>query len=313
MVLPATHETSHGIDVDAPADEVYRLIADVGSWPSLFPPTIHVEHVEREPLSERIRIWATANGEVKSWVSRRAFDPAARRIDFRQEVSAAPVAAMGGAWIVEPVSPTASRVTLLHDFRAVGDDPANVDWIERAIDRNSHSELAALKANVETAAAGELGFSFSDSVTVDGSVKDAYEFIHDAGAWTERLPHVARVELTSPSVDVQTLEMDTRAKDGSTHTTKSIRVCFPGERIVYKQITLPALMTLHTGYWLFENGGAQARVTSQHTVVINPANIAKVLGPQAGIADARDYVRGALSANSMATLGLAKAFAESRR
>lgn len=312
-MIQTTHEMSHDIDVDAPAEEVYRLIADVGSWPSLFPPTIHVDHVERQPRTERIRIWATANGEVKSWVSRRVLDPEARRIEFRQEVSAAPVAAMGGTWIVEPTSRAASRVTLLHNFRAVDDDPASVEWIERAIDRNSRSELGALKANVETAAAGELGFSFSDSVTVDGSVKDAYEFIHDAGAWIERLPHVVRVELTSPSTGVQTLEMDTRAKDGSTHTTKSIRVCFPHERIVYKQITLPALMSLHTGYWLFESQGSDTTVTSQHTVVINPANIAKILGADAGIADARDYVQAALSANSMATLRLAKAFAESRR
>lgn len=312
-MIPSTHEMSHDIDVNAPADHVYRLIADVGSWPSLFPPTIHVDHVERQPRAERIRIWATANGEVKTWVSRRELDPDARRIRFRQEVSAPPVAAMGGTWIVEPASGNASRVTLLHHFRAIDDDPVSVDWIERAIDRNSRSELAALKANVETAAAGELAFSFSDSVTVDGSVKDAYEFIHDAGAWIERLPHVARVELTNPSDGVQTLEMDTRAKDGSTHTTKSIRICFPHERIVYKQVTLPALMTLHTGYWQFDSQGPEAKVTSQHTVVINPANITKILGPQAGVADARVYVQTALSTNSMATLELAKAFAESRR
>jgi aromatase len=304
---------SHGIDIDAPADEVYRLIADIGSWPSLFPPTIHVDHLERDSSSERIRIWATANGEVKSWVSRRVFDPDARRIGFSQEVSTPPVAAMGGTWIVEPSSRTATRVTLLHHFRAIDDDPEHTAWIERAVDRNSQSELAALKANVETAAMGELGFSFSDSVTMDGNVESAYEFIHDADAWTQRLPHVVRVEFTSPSSGVQTLEMDTRAKDGSTHTTKSIRVCFPHKRIVYKQITLPALMNLHTGYWLFDGQGPQVTVTSQHTVVINPANIAKVLGTQAGIADARAYVQAALSANSVATLGLAKTFVESRR
>ena len=55
----------------------------------------------------------------------------------------------------------------------------------------------------------------------------------------ERLPHVARVVLTEDTPGLQFLEMDTRTKDGSTHTTKSVRVCFPDTRIAYKQITLP--------------------------------------------------------------------------
>jgi aromatase len=101
----------------------------------------------------------------------------------------------------------------------------------------------------------------------------------------------------------------------STHTTKSVRVCFPPNRIVYKQITLPALMNLHTGYWELLEAPASGIVTatSQHTVVINPENIGRVLGPDAGVAQARDFIRNALSANSLATLGHAKDYAEARR
>jgi aromatase len=111
--------------------------------------------------------------------------------------------------------------------------------------------------------------------------------------------------------------MDTRTKDGATHTTKSVRVCFPHHKIVYKQITLPALMTLHTGYWLVTEKpvgeGAELELTSQHTVVINEANIGRILGADAGVAQARTFVHNALSANSTATLGYAKEYAESRR
>ena len=74
------------------------------------------------------------------------------------------------------------------------------------------------------------------------------------------------------------LEMDTLTKDGSLHTTKSVRICSPHEQIVYKQIMLPALMTLHTGYWQLAEDGDGTTATSQHTVIINTANIAAVLG-----------------------------------
>lgn len=312
-----TRQVEHEITVDAPAPAVYRLIAEVENWPRIFPPTIHVERGEPgEPGEgeERIRIWATANGEAKNWTSRRTLDPENLRITFRQEVSAPPVAAMGGTWIIEPLSEAAARIRLLHDYRAVDDDPRDLAWIDAAVDRNSRSELAALKTNLELAhAAAEITFSFEDTVRIDGSAKDAYDFVNEAGLWAERLPHVASVRFTEDTPGVQTLEMDTRAKDGSTHTTKSHRVAFPHQKIAYKQVTLPALMTLHTGYWTFTENEGGAAASSQHTVVLNTANIARVLGPDATVADAREYVMGALSANSRATLGHAKDHAEKKR
>ncbi|MEO3973716.1 aromatase/cyclase [Streptomyces sp. CAU 1734] len=308
-----TKEVEHEITVAAPAREVYRLIAEVENWPLIFPPTVYVDHVERGTNEERIRIWATANETVKNWTSRRTLDPEALRITFRQEVSAPPVAAMGGTWIIEPVSERESRIRLLHDYRAIDDDPEGLRWIDEAVDRNSRSELAALKANVELAAANEeVTFSFEDTVEIDGSAKDVYDFINEADKWEERLPHVAVVRLDEVSPGLQSLEMDTRAKDGSTHTTKSYRVTFPDRKIAYKQVTLPALMTLHTGRWTFTENGARVTATSQHTVVLNTANITRVLGADATVAQAREYVRTALSTNSSATLAHAKKFAESR-
>ncbi|MFJ6984675.1 MULTISPECIES: aromatase/cyclase [unclassified Streptomyces] len=314
MSQEGLREVEHDITIDAPAAAVYRLIAEVEHWPRIFPPTIHVDHVERGDREERIRIWATANGEAKNWTSRRTLDPEALRITFRQEVSTPPVAAMGGTWIIEPLSETSSRVRLLHDYRAVDDDPAGLKWIDEAVDRNSRSELAALKSNVELAHASEdLTFSFEDTVRIEGSAKDAYDFINEAGLWVERLPHVASVRFTEDTPGLQVLEMDTRAKDGSTHTTKSYRVAFPHQRIAYKQVTLPALMTLHTGIWTFTETDGGVDATSQHTVVLNTANIARILGDEATVADARAYVHSALSTNSRATLGHAKDHAERRR
>jgi aromatase len=312
MGTAQSRQVEHEINVRAPAAAVYGLIAEVGNWPRIFPPTIYVDYLERGARDERIQIWATANGTVKTWVSRRQLDPDALRIEFRQEVSAPPVARMGGTWVIEPLSDSASRVRLLHDYRAVDDDPAGLDWIDQAVDTNSRSELAALKINVESAHNNsELLLSFEDTVRIDAPARDVYDFLDQAQLWTERVPHVAAVTLTEDVPGLQVLEMDTRTKDGATHTTKSVRVCFPHSRIVYKQTVVPALMTLHTGYWLLAEDGAGTTATAQHTVLINPARITEILGAGAGLDQARDYLRTALSGNSRATLGYAKDYAES--
>ncbi|MEU8763229.1 aromatase/cyclase [Streptomyces sp. NPDC048659] len=310
MALPVTHHTEHAITVAAAARRVFGLIVDVGRWPETFPPTVHVEHVERGDTEERIRIWATANGQVKTWTSRRLLDRERLSVRFRQEVSQPPVAAMGGEWIVEPLSATESRVRLLHDFRAVDDDPEKTEWIRRAIDHNSAAELAALRTAAEQAEnRAELVLTFEDTVEFTGDPKAAYAFVDEAGRWPERLPHVARAALAEETPGVQTLEMETRTADGSSHTTSSVRICFPHERIVYKQLVTPALMTAHTGAWLF----AEGRITSVHTVVLDEDAVTAVLGPDATVADARRFVRGALGRNSGTTMEHAVAHVRRQR
>ncbi|MFF4159683.1 SRPBCC family protein [Streptomyces sp. NPDC001678] len=326
MNRPDVHETEHTITVAAPAGTVFALVESVDDWPHVFPPTLHVECLERAGAEERIRIWATANDQVKNWTSRRTVDREGLRIRFRQEVSRHPVASMGGEWIVEPLPDGHTRVRLTHDFRAVDDLPENVAWISRAVDRNSGAELAALKAAAERTAAeradggrtgdGRTGdgaaFTFEDTVRVDAPAGDVHAFLLEAQLWQDRLPHVARVVLKEDTPDVQLLEMDTRTADGSTHTTSSIRICLPGRRIVYKQLRTPALMAAHTGCWTVTEDPAGSVVTSRHTVVIDPGAIASVLGGTATPEDARAFVRRALGHNSTTTMRHAKEYAEGR-
>ena len=306
--------TVHTITVQASAADVYELISDVTNWPQLFPPTVHAVRVDGTGTQERIRIWARANEGAKTWTSRRSLYPQTRSITFEQEIPAWPVASMGGSWGIIELGEGRCEIRLTHSYQAVDDLPEHLEWIDRAVERNSTTELAALKQNVELVTAGqERGLlSFADTVHVAGDPQDVYDFLNAADLWPERLPHVARARLTETTPGLQELEMDTRTKDGATHTTVSIRVCVPNERIVYKQITLPALMTLHTGAWdITPVAGGGVSVTSHHDVLINEANIGAVLGPQATVADARRYVQQALSANSKATLLLAKQHAES--
>ncbi|MFC9087295.1 aromatase/cyclase [Nocardiopsis dassonvillei] len=304
----------HGITVSAPADTVYRLIEEIENWPWLFPPTVHIDVIEREGSEERIRLWAVANGEPKTWTSRRRLDSAARRVEFRQEVSQPPVGAMGGTWIVEPVGDASCRVRLLHHFRAVDDDPEKLAWIVTAVETNSTAELAALKVGAEMEAThdGRL-LTFDDTVRIAGAAKDVYDFLNEARRWEERLPHVARVSLREDTPGLQLLEMDTRTRDGSTHTTRSVRVCTPHSRIVYKQIVLPPLMTVHTGSWTLRETEHGVDATSRHTVVVNPESVPRILGEHAGLAQARAFLQDALSTNSLATLGRAKEYAEGYR
>lgn len=314
----ATHVTEHVITVGATPETVYGLVADVSAWPQVFGPTVHAEVAEAatDPLTggeELIRIWATANDQVRTWTSRRELDPVARTIRFRQVVSAKPVESMGGEWRIEALEGGDTRVVLLHDYRAENDDAEAVKLIEQAVDRNSRAELAALKNAAELGEdRDELHFTFHDSLTINGSAQDVYDFLDRADLWPERLPHVARLDLIEDEPGIQSMDMDTRSPDGSTHNTTSIRVTFPERKsIVYKQLRVPVAMSGHTGRWEIEpQGDGTVLATSWHTVTLDPEGVSSALGPQATLAEARALVRKALGTNSSTTLRHAKEFAE---
>ncbi|GHE43027.1 aromatase/cyclase [Streptomyces vinaceus] len=315
MAAERVHRTVHETEVAAPAGVVYGLIADPVQWPLYFPPNVYVERLEFDGVHERLRMWATANGRVKSWTSRRVLDAAARRIEFRQEVPAAPLAAMTGTWIVEPLGAERSRLVLLHDFSVAGDRAEDVEWVERATDTNSRAELGNLaRLGERWGRLDDLVMSFEDTVRVDAPPELVYAFLERAERWPELLPHVSRLELAEPEElpGVQVMAMDTLTADGSAHTTESVRVCFPAAgRIVYKQTRTPALMSAHTGAWTVTGGAYGSTVTSRHGVVLREEAVAGVLGASADLAAARRYVREALGRNSTATMTYAKQYAES--
>lgn len=313
MSAERVHRTTHEVTVAAPAGVVYGLISDAVRWPLFFPPNVHVEQLEFDGERERLRMWATANGQIKSWTSRRVLDPAERRVEFRQELPARPVQSMGGTWIVEPLGADRSRLTLLHDFTVAGDDADDAAWVERATDTNSRAELANLARLAERwDRLDDLVLSFEDSVRVNGPAELVYDFLYRVADWPELVPHVSRLDVVEDEPGVQVMSMDTVTADGSAHTTESVRVCFPqAGRIVYKQTATPLLMSAHTGEWSVVPDETGVTVTSQHSVVLREENIERVLGEGADVAAARRYVREALGRNSTATMTLAKKHAES--
>jgi len=304
----------HSIAVSAPPSAAFHVIVDAISWPLVFLPTVHLERDDLGVGKERIHVWALTNDEVKAWTSIRDVDSDRLAVKFGQEKSTAPIGAMSGEWIVEEQPDGGSLVRLLHDFRAIDDDPASVQWIADAVDRNSHSELATLKAVAEQADVRDsLSVQWDDTVPLSGDAADAYEFVWNAREWPARLPHVDQMRLEEPEPNVQFMEMDTKTKDGSAHTTKSIRVGFPGQKIVYKQTTPPKLLSAHTGHFLIEETPKGLALTSRHAAIIKPEAIAEVLGADATLQDARNFIQTALTANSRVTMEHAAAFAETAK
>jgi ribosome-associated toxin RatA of RatAB toxin-antitoxin module len=304
--------TVHETTVEADPDLVYALIADVAAWPHVFGPTVHVELLRDDVGDQLLHIWALANGEVRDWTSHRFLDPAARRIAFRQVVSSAPVKSMAGAWIVERRG-DATHVALTHDFSAIDGDPAAMELIGTAVDRNSTVELAALKRAAETGAGREgLHFTFHDQVEIRGRAEDVFAFVDRADLWPFRLSHVSSLTLSETVPGVQRMEMDTLSPDGSVHTTQSVRLCFPERsEIRYKQLVTPRALSAHTGRWHFEQAGETVLAQSWHTVTLDPDGVRALLGPEATLDDARAKVRAALGTNSLKTLLAAKEFVES--
>jgi aromatase len=290
----------HVLSCAAPPSVLYDLVADVSRWPAILEPVIHVQHFGWSGQTERYRVWALVGDQVCSWGSHRTLDPEGGRIIGEREPDKLPVTGIVGRWDFRPLD-GGSRVEVRHRFTFDGSS-ADRDRIIAAIDDNSTRDLTAL---CRLATLGhpvdELVFSFSDQVRLPVSAAEAYSFIHRADMWPEVLPHVSRVVLTEPQPGVQDMEMDSVTSDGRVHTTRSLRLCFPNERIVYKQILPPTLLLGHCGAWDFaEDGGAV--VTARHTVAINPGSVAEVLGPDHSLADVRDYLRDVLGASGRATL-----------
>ncbi|WP_171171530.1 SRPBCC family protein [Streptomyces sp. I05A-00742] len=315
MAGEGRREAAHTVTVRAPAERVYALVAGAEDWPRIFPPMVHVECAERAGRRDVIRVWAIADGTTRGCVARRVLTPERGCIRFRQEVPPPPLAYLGGRWIVEPVSPRSCRVRLLHEFRAVDDDPRQLARIVESVGRRARADLRALRHSAELGCHGdELLLSFEDTVRIGGSADDVYAFVREAQVWSERLPPVAGAALHEGPVRGRTAcARDQAAGHGAGGGTAfSARVCFPPRRIVYKQTRLPALMSLHTGSWMFAQCAGTVTATSRHTVAVDPAGIGAVLGRGAGITQAKDVIRGLLGANSRMTLRSAKEYAEAR-
>ncbi|TDD34074.1 cyclase [Actinomadura sp. KC06] len=298
--IHARHETV----VDAAPSTVYELITDVSLWPVIFRPTIHTRVLERSAEGDRFHIWATvSDGEVNTWRSRREFDAAGLRVTFRQDHDNPLFGLMGGGWTFHPLDGGRTRVVLEHRFNPPPDQAGARERIARELDHNGSVELEALRTVAALpGGAGAWLRTFSESIELAGPAEAARDFVWDAGRWPERLPHVAGLDLVKGTGGTQDMTMRTRAPDGSTHTTRSIRVPMPDGSIVYKQTRPPRMLLGHSGCWAFHTDQSGSRIRSTHTFLMDPAGVADVYGPSVKPDEAADRIRAALSANSRVTM-----------
>ena len=309
----------HTAVLDAPAERAYQLIADVTRWPVLFPPCLAARVLENDSDSERIRLWALVGTEVRSWTSLRKFDTERLRVDFRQETPSPPVTWMSGHWQFEPSAgggPT--RLVLGHEWATEGTAEES-ERVAAALEHNSHREIDAVKSWAEQGGRpGDLIFSFTDRIAVRGGVGEVYDFLHRADLWPARVPHVVGLDLETSDptaagagAQVQRLQMRTRAEDGATHRTCSVRLCFPSERIVYKQTTVPRGLLAHSGEWVITALRDGTHVTARHSVALDPAVVREDFGTDDDApVRARVHVRRVLGGNSVRTLEQARLFVE---
>ncbi|MGL5829027.1 MAG: aromatase/cyclase, partial [Angustibacter sp.] len=215
----------HSIDIDMSAAGVYSRLVQVSNWPDMFEPTIHACELSREDNLQTIQIWATAQGEPKTWVSERQLNPVARTIEFHQTACAPPVAQMSGRWQVHARSAERCTVDLEHEYRAEGDDPDSLEWIAGAVDANSTSELAALKVACERDLDDDAApFTFSDQVEAEADPSLIFSFLERGDEWVNRLDHVAEVQFKEYPGDLQFLGMRTMTPDRGSHLTESFRI-----------------------------------------------------------------------------------------
>lgn len=297
--------TQHDVTVAGTSEDIYNYLADVSRWPAVFGPTVFAEPSPLGGNQEDLHIWATANGQVRSWVSRRVLDPGAKTIKFSQNKSQFPLQSMTGQWIIAASPVGSSVLNLIHEYEldeaATAEDAA---FVARAVDENSRAELMALKRHVELGKRSGESFllQFSDVETIDMSAEDVFAFLDQADLWASRLPHVVSVDFERTG-EIQRLRMVTTTPAGDPHNTESVRISFPSSlRIVYKQQIHPAIFLAHTGKWeITALSPTTCRATSSHTVVLNPDAPELRENPE-GLLAIRAKVRHSLGTNSLATL-----------
>ncbi|MGH3938171.1 MAG: SRPBCC family protein [Pseudonocardiaceae bacterium] len=291
--------------VTAPPGLVYDLVAGLQDWSQFHGPSVHAEPLGHQDGAELFRHWWVIDDRtVRTWQACWRFDRERLRIGYEFDSDEPAVAGSRGEWTFVKISDSSTEVRVAQ--AAAGDGDHDAARAERDLRELLDSVVNAAERDAERQ---DLVVDFEDPLFVAGSIDDAYAYLYEADKWPERIPHVSRLVLEENVPNIQFFDMDTKTPDGSAHTTRSVRICLPGNKIVYKQIHLPKLLDGHTGHWKFTPTREGFILGARHTATIKPAAL-PILGPGTSVLDARKYLRRVLSANSMSNLRLAKAHAE---
>ena len=309
--MSSTQQVEQVVTINADYETVFELVADVARWPQFHLSAVHAELVDSDEEGEVVQYWSLVDDSaVRTWRAVRRTDRPGRRITFTYKEADAPATEIRGEWVFTELAQDRTRVELRHHVGA----PAGADLgpLLDKISQDSKEHLDTLRDTAERRAElDELVLSFTDPLFIAGSIEDAYDYLYRADLWPERIPHVVGLMMAEDVPNVQFFDMDTKGPDGATHTVRSVRICLPPNVIVYKQISVPAMLVAHTGHWRFTETPEGVIAEARHTSTIKPSALS-LLGSGTTISDARRFLRRLLSSNSMSNLSLAKRFAEER-
>lgn len=285
--------------VSADIGVVFDLVADVEWWNTFHYPSVHAEPVSEKSNAKTYQHWWVVDDRtVKSFKTTWIVDRDSGSIEFELAPTDRGSPVVFGQWTFSTVEDR-TKVTVVCE-QASEDIETDLRGLLDAV-------VAAANQHKERE---DLVVDFEDPLFVSGPLEPAYDYLYDCAKWPERIPHVVRLDLEEPVPgEVQFFDMDTHTPDGVPHTTRSVRICLPGNKIVYKQIGLPALLDGHTGHWRFTPTREGVWLGARHTAVIKPSALS-VLGEGTTVAEARRYLRKVLGTNSMGNLRFAKQHAE---
>ncbi|RAJ32105.1 ribosome-associated toxin RatA of RatAB toxin-antitoxin module [Kitasatospora sp. SolWspMP-SS2h] len=148
------YHTEHTVTVEASADVVYEVLADIGGYAKLFPPTEASVLLEESETHQIARLVVDVSGQRQSWVTRRDLDRARRTISYRQLDNAPMVEFMGGDWRALPLDEHRTQLVITHDFAArpteqVPSREKATELLRAAVERNSHADLDAVRQESE--------------------------------------------------------------------------------------------------------------------------------------------------------------------
>ena len=307
------HVVEYSTVAQAPAQVVFDTYVRAERWAQIFTNIVHTEYVTRGDGQDAVEVWALqGNDAIRHWTSRRTIDAEGRRVEFTNDPAIAPMEEAGGEWAFVAQPDGSTKIICRHEFSLVEDAKVPPARIAQEFEKHTNKQLAELKDAAERAdELAELVVDFEDPLFIGGAVEDAYKMLYEADKWPERLTHVSALTMTEDEPNVQFFDMETTTSDGRPHTTRSVRICLPHRKIVYKQIQTPALLDVHTGHWSFTPTPEGLIAGARHTVTIKKSGL-PVLGEDTTVTDARKYLRRVLSTNSMTNLRLAKTYAEER-
>ncbi|WP_167473081.1 aromatase/cyclase [Nocardia arthritidis] len=254
------------LTVVAPASTVYDLILDVAHWPRMIGHGLHAARLDSSETEDLVEYWALAGPDaVRTWRSRRVFDAVGLRIAFTHEQPEPPIGSGWGEWLLRESSSGETLVTLRHGFTVDTGDPELPERMRQGITRNTGIQLQALKAYAE--ATGDRVVEWEESLFLAGPIEPVYEFFHDADRWPDRVPRVTAVRSREQESDIQFLSVDMAGS--SVRTVGSVRLCLPGDRIVYRLLDPVAPVISHTGSWVFESTAAGTTVIGSQRAVVD--------------------------------------------